>query len=74
MPIEMDGEQLGTAILPHAGTSKPLHVSPGHRVNVATAAAVVSKTICKHRLPEPIYWADRISREESHRAAERREG
>jgi deoxyribonuclease V len=74
MPIELDGEQLGTAILPHAGTSKPLHVSPGHRVDVATAAAVVSETIGKHHLPEPIYWADRVSREESHRAAMRGEG
>ena len=71
MPIELDGEQMGTAIIPHAGTSKPLYVSPGHRVDVATATAVVSDTIGKRRLPEPIYWADRVSREESHRAAAR---
>lgn len=72
MPIELNGERVGTAILPHAGTSKPLYVSPGHRVDVATATAVVSETIGKHRLPEPIYWADRVSREESQRAAAHR--
>jgi deoxyribonuclease V len=68
-PIELDGEEMGTAILPHAGTSKPLYVSPGHRIDVATATAVVCETMGTHRLPEPIYWADRVSRQESRRAA-----
>lgn len=69
VPIELEGEELGTVILPRAGTAKPLYVSPGHRIDVTTATAVVSETIGKHRLPEPIYWADRLSRQEAQRAA-----
>lgn len=62
-PIELDGKEVGRAILPNARSAKPLYVSPGHRVDVETAAAVVTSTLRNHRLPEPIYWADRLSRE-----------
>ncbi len=64
-PIELDGKEIGKAMLPRAGTAKPLFVSPGHRVDVATAFDVVTGTLGHHRLPEPIYWADRFSRESS---------
>jgi deoxyribonuclease V len=42
---------------------KPLYVSPGHRVSVATAAELVLRCCHKYRLPEPIRAAHRASNE-----------
>lgn len=61
-PITLDGEQLGTAILPRPTTRQPLYVSPGQHQSIAMAADRVSELLWGHRLPEPIYWADRLSR------------
>ena len=37
--------------------------SHGHRVSVAFAEDMVRRLLLGHRLPEPLYWADRLSRE-----------
>ena len=70
--VVIGGQQLGDAILPASmsgtvkakgtGSSKPIFVSPGHRIDRRSARDVVRATIRDHRLPEPIYWADRLSR------------
>lgn len=61
-PIELDGEVLGFA-LKSQNQSRPFYVSPGHKI-VAIDAADLAKQLCnEHRLPEPIYLADSISRQ-----------
>jgi deoxyribonuclease V len=53
---------LGVALRPTAGSQRPIFISPGHRVDVTFAEQLVRALLCGHRLPEPIYWADRLSR------------
>ncbi len=57
------GELLGTAIRPRESSKKFIWISPGHRCDVTTASEVVLNMLRGRRLPEPIYWADRISRQ-----------
>jgi deoxyribonuclease V len=65
-PIAQDGDGerpvIGSALLTTPRTRRPIFISPGHRVDVASATAVVQQLLAGRRLPEPIYWADRISR------------
>ncbi len=56
-------EQLGWVTRPSQSKRKPIYVSPGHRVSVDFAARVVQEMLLGHKLPEPIYWADRLSRQ-----------
>jgi deoxyribonuclease V len=53
----------GAAIRPTAGSRRPIFVSPGHRVNLAMSEAIVRRLLLGRRLPEPLYWADRLSRQ-----------
>jgi deoxyribonuclease V len=67
LPLEsravQDGSrQIGWAIRPTKGSLRPIFVSPGHRVSVAAAEASVRRMLLGRRLPEPLYWADRLSR------------
>jgi deoxyribonuclease V len=55
-------ELIGVATLPWSRTGKPIYVSPGHLVSVAQASRLVRQYLGERRLPDPIYWADRISR------------
>ncbi len=64
-PIVLDGQQLGATIKPRLATSKPLFVSPGHRTDVASAVKITQQLILGRRLPEPLYWADRLSRQQA---------
>lgn len=45
------------------GSARPLYVSPGHLVDLEGAVAIVKKSFRGHRSPEPLFLADRISRE-----------
>ncbi|KAI3703366.1 hypothetical protein L1987_73385 [Smallanthus sonchifolius] len=47
------GKNLGAAIHSSKGSFKPIFVSVGHRVSLASAVEVVKRT-CKYRVPEPI--------------------
>ena len=66
--VTIDGQTVGLAIAPTPSSRKPLFVSPGHRVDVPSAAQVVRHLLRGHRLPEPIYWADRLSRQQARHA------
>lgn len=57
-----EGRVLGVALRATAGSRRPLFVCPGHRVNVATAESVVRRLLHGRRLPDPLFWADRLSR------------
>ena len=61
-PIVFNDQLTGVAIRPTAGSLRPIFVSPGHRVDVAFCEELVRRLLCGHRLPEPLYWADRLSR------------
>ncbi|MDB5339401.1 MAG: Endonuclease [Planctomycetaceae bacterium] len=60
-PIIHDGQVVGTALRPFT-SKKPLYFSPGHRMDLATATDLVCRLNQAHRLPDPTYWADRLSR------------
>jgi len=61
-PVWLDHEPLGVAIRATAGSRRPLYVSPGHRADVPLAESAVRAMLRGRRLPEPLYWADRLSR------------
>nr|KAJ0218992.1 hypothetical protein LSAT_V11C300146580 [Lactuca sativa] len=56
------GNTLGAALHSSKGSFKPIFVSIGHRVSLASAVEVVRRT-CNYRVPEPIRQADIRSRE-----------
>lgn len=66
-PVTHQGDIVGTA-LKSKHSSRPIYVSPGQHVDVDSAARIVQQLFGGHRLPEPLYWADALSR----RAAENR--
>jgi len=61
-PVLQDGQLAAVALRPTAGSRRPIFVSPGHRLDVAYSERLVRTLLCGHRLPEPLYWADRLSR------------
>jgi deoxyribonuclease V len=62
-PVVHDDRLLGVAIRVGSGSRRPIFVSPGHRVDVAFAEQLVRRSLTGHRLPTPLYWADRLSRQ-----------
>lgn len=63
--VSVAGQVVGAAMRGGGTSRKPIYVSPGHRADVATAADTVAACLAGHRLPEPLYWADRLSRDEA---------
>jgi len=61
-PILVDNKVRGHALQPRA-TGKPIFVSPGHRASVEFARNIAVKLLFGRRLPAPIWWADRLSRQ-----------
>lgn len=60
-PLYHRQEQVGT-VLRSRDNTKPLFVSPGHRISQATAAAIVMAQLGGFRLPEPTRLADKLSK------------
>lgn len=60
-PIRLDGKQVGYAV-GNTDDSSPVFVSPGHRMTVKSSLKIVQSLFGDHRVPEPIFQADRISR------------
>ncbi|MFN0196261.1 MAG: endonuclease V [Planctomycetaceae bacterium] len=61
-PIAHNAKVVGMGVKSQAH-SRPIFVSPGNGIDVAQATEIVQRLCQDHRLPEPIYWADRLSRE-----------
>ncbi len=59
-PLRDGGEIIGTVLRSRSGV-RPLFVSPGHLISVATAARWALATTTRFRLPEPIRAADRLA-------------
>ena len=62
-PLTIDAEQVGVVLRSAAG-ARPVFVSPGHRIDTASAVAVVRATLSGYRHPAPTRLA--------HMAANRR--
>lgn len=60
-PLEDKDEIIG-AVLRTKARCRPLFISVGHRVDLASAVATVLQLTARHRLPEPTRLADRLSR------------
>jgi len=57
----MDGQdRIGAVLRSRAGT-KPLYISPGHRISLETALVYVLRCTPKYRLPETTRYADRLA-------------
>ncbi|MFO0916294.1 MAG: endonuclease V [Pirellulales bacterium] len=63
VPVSCDGTELGWAVWPPTTSQRPVFFSPGHRASVEWIAELLPRCWGKRRLPEPIYWADRLSRQ-----------
>ncbi len=61
-PVVHEDQLIGVALRPTAGSLRPIFLSPGHRVDVAFCEQLVRRLLTGRRLPEPLYWADRLSR------------
>ena len=61
-PVVYEDNLIGVAVRPTSGGRRPIFISPGHRVDVAFAERLVRRVLTGRRLPEPLYWADRLSR------------
>lgn len=59
-PIIHRGEIVGAALCTRPGV-KPVFVSPGHRVSLATALRYAMRCTTKYRLPETTRWAHRLA-------------
>jgi len=61
-PVLIGGRRRGVALRPTSGNRRPIFISPGHRIGVGMAERVIRRLLLGRRLPEPQYWADRLSR------------
>ncbi len=59
-PLMHGHEQIGVALRTRAGT-KPLYISPGHRISLPTAIRLVMECTTKYRLPETTRAADGLA-------------
>ncbi|MEN2983538.1 MAG: deoxyribonuclease V [Dictyoglomaceae bacterium] len=60
-PIYYKNRKIGI-VLRTKNNTKPLFISPGHRISFETAMHIVLKTSIKYRLPEPIRLAHHYSK------------
>ncbi|MCD0448501.1 endonuclease V [Actinocorallia sp. API 0066] len=60
-PLRLDGEEVGRALRTQRAV-RPVHVSPGHLVDLDTAVRLTLALTRAHRLPETTRQADRLSR------------
>lgn len=59
-PVTDHGEKLGVALRTKDGV-KPVFISPGHRLDIDSAAALALACCTRYRLPEPIRAAHQLA-------------
>jgi deoxyribonuclease V len=64
-PVVYEGRLIGVALRTSRRSRRPIFISPGHLVDVAFAQRLVRRLLAGRRLPEPLHWADRLSRKEA---------
>jgi deoxyribonuclease V len=60
-PVVYEGRTVAQA-MQATPRSKPIYVSVGNGVDLPFAVQVVEKLFHGHRLPEPLFWADKLSK------------
>jgi deoxyribonuclease V len=60
-PVEHDGEVIATA-MKSRDASRPIYISVGNQMTLADASRLSRRCLTTHRVPEPIYYADRLSK------------
>ncbi|MBN1394392.1 MAG: endonuclease V [Pirellulales bacterium] len=71
-PVLHQEKILGVALRPTSGSRRPIFISPGHRVDLEFSERLVRRLLTGRRLPEPLYWADRISRRKGRKKSARK--
>ncbi len=66
--LTYNGERVGW-VLKSRLSSKPIFVSPGHRVSLDSSLRIVKTCLLAHRLPEPLQMAHVAANEEKRRFA-----
>jgi len=61
-PILREGVEVGAVVRTKTNV-KPVFVSPGHKIDLATSVQIVLETCRDMRLPEPLRRADKVSRQ-----------
>lgn len=59
-----DGDEFLGYRLDGGSKRRTMYVSPGHGIDAASAVRIVKSVWKDRRSPEPIHWADRLSRDE----------
>lgn len=59
-PLHHTGELIGV-VLRNRRNTKPLYISPGHRISIPTALDYVQRCTTKYRLPETTRFAHRLA-------------
>lgn len=62
VPLKHKGETIGAVLRTRVGT-KPLYISPGHRISLATSIDYVLRCTTKYRLPETTRQAHKLASE-----------
>ncbi|BAN36012.1 endonuclease V [Sulfuricella denitrificans skB26] len=60
VPLRYHGETIGAILRSRPGV-KPLYISIGHRISLATALDFVMACVTRYRLPETTRWAHRLA-------------
>lgn len=60
-PVTHREEIIGYALQARTG-SKPIHVSPGNLITPEQAVVLTQRAFAGHRLPEPVFLADRLTK------------
>ena len=63
--VRHEGRTIGLAFHSTPAGRKRIFVSPGNGVSVAYCRRLVPQLLRGHKLPEPLYWADRLSRKDA---------
>lgn len=71
-PVLHEGDLIGMA-MKSTPTSRPIFVSPGQGIDVESCVRMTRPLFHGHRSPEPIYLADRLSREAARKVQSRPE-
>lgn len=66
--LTYSGERVGWVLKSRSG-SRPIFVSPGHRVGLDSSLMIVKACLLGHRLPEPLQMAHLAANEEKRRLA-----
>ncbi|WP_437192630.1 endonuclease V [Planctomicrobium sp. SH527] len=65
--LVMDGNQVIGAEIQSPRKTKPVYVSVGQLVTLSQAIEFTIQSISKHRIPEPVFLADRLTKRLKHR-------